>query len=234
MKLKSFFSVLVIAALAILPPALWAQGVIGGQQNGFGPGGYIPVPLPPIKAKPTNAPAGGIVNSLTLPGYDFKLVEISGQPVQLTADAAPMILPLAATATATATGTNTLGLVATFKLENKTGVDRSFDFAAAYYANLRVGFRVLDSNDNVVWQSYQLLVDIPPGQPAVELTLGKKSAWVNQVFVPIYNQGQTVIGPGDYTLEAEILGAPAYSARSAFTVGVLVGGPIINPNPLVK
>jgi|GEM_PF-6979744 len=216
--------------MVILPPVLMAQGVIGGHQNGFGPGGYIPVPLPPINPKPLQAPAVGIINSLTLPGYDFKLIEISGQPVQLTVDAAPVILPMAATVT----NTKTLGFIASFKLDNRTSVDRKFDFAAAYYANLRVGFRVLDSNDNVVWQSYQLLVDIPPYQPAVPLKLGKKSAWVDQVMVPIYSQGQTVLGPGNYTLEAEVLGAPAYSARAAFTVDVLVGGPILPPTPLSK
>jgi hypothetical protein len=228
MKLNTGCKLLAIAVIACL--SLAAQGVIGGNQNGFGPGGYIPVPRPPILPKPTNAPAGGLVNSLTLPGYDFKLIEISGQPVKLTVDAAPVVVPL----TRTVAGTNVLGFVATFTLNNQTGVDRTFDFAAAYYASLRVGFRVLDSNDNVVWQCYQLLVDIPPLTPTVALTLGKNSAWQNQVFVPLYNQGQTVIGPGDYTLEAEVLGSPAYSARSAFTVGVLVGGPIIPPTPLVK
>ncbi len=232
MKLKSYLFVLAIAATVILPSLVSAQGVVGGNQNGFGPGGYIPVPLPPINSKSTNLPAGKLTSSLTLPGYDFELVEISGQPVQLTVDSAPVVAPLASAFTST--NTNILGFVASFKLDNATAVNRTFGFAAAYYANLRVGFRVLDSNDNVVWQSYQLLVDIPPGQPAVALTLGKKSAWVNQVFVPVYSQGQAVLQPGDYTLEAEVLGSPAYSARSAFTVGTIVGGPIINPTPLIK
>ena len=107
-------------------------------------------------------------------------------------------------------------------------------FAADYYANIRVGFRVLDSDDNVVWQSYQLLVDIPPGTPPATLILAKHSFWKNQVFVPLYGPDAAVIGPGDYTLEAEILGSPMYSARSPFTVGIIVGGPIIPATTVVK
>lgn len=52
--------------------------------------------------------------------------------------------------------------------------------------------------------------------------------------MPLYDSGQTIIRPEDYTFEAEILGSPEYSVRSAFTVGVLVGGPIIPPTPLIK
>jgi hypothetical protein len=161
---------------------------------------------------------GGILNSLTLPGYDFQLMEISGQPVQLRMDAKVI---------GTAKAGSPLGFTASFSLANQTTVPRSFEFAAPYYANLRVGFRVLDADDNIVWQSYQILVDIPPLDQPVTLTLGKNATWNYSVFVPVYQQGAAVLGPGTYRLEAEILGSPAYSARSEFTVGVLAGGPLI-------
>ena len=102
---------------------------------------------------PTTTHVTGIVNSLTLPGYDFQLVEISGQPVLLKMD--DKII-----GTTKAGNAGSLGFTAQFALANQTTVPRSFQFAVNYYANLRVGFRVLDANDNVVWQSYQILVDI--------------------------------------------------------------------------
>lgn len=227
--MKLFTQLALVATLATFQLSATAQGVIGGNQDGFGPGGYLPKPL--ISSPPTAA--GQIVSSLAMPGYAFKLVEISGQPVKLIVDSSTGIVPLANTANPVLK-TNALGFLATFTLDNKTGVNRMFDFPADYYANIRVGFRVLDSDDNVVWQSYQLLVDIPPLTPPTTLTLARRSFWKNQVFVPIYNLNTTVIGPGNYTLEAEILGSPAYSSRVPFTVSVLVGGPIIPPTPLVK
>jgi len=183
---------------------------------------------------PVASPAGpaahqsGIVNSLTMPGYDFQLVEISGQPVQLRMDTKI----LGTTKPGNPSNGGTLGFNASFSLANLTPVPRNFQFAAPYYASLRVGFRVLDVNDNVVWQSYQILVDIPPLTQPVTLTLDKNAAWNYPVFVPIYQQGAVVLGPGTYRLEAEILGSPAYSTRSEFTVGVLVVGPLIPPTPL--
>lgn len=182
-----------------------------------------------------------IINSLTLPGYDFSVIEFSGQSAELLVDPTePIIVPLnSGNPLGIFPGqnlqenlgviTNTLGFTATFTLANNTAVDRTFSFAADYYASLRVGFRVLDENDNVIWQSYQLLVDIPPGAPTTELTLAKGDTWTNKVFVPILSQGVPVIGAGTYTLEAEILGAPAFSVRSSFEVGYTVGGPIIQP-----
>jgi hypothetical protein len=149
--------------------------------------------------------------------------------VQLVVDSlSPIIVPLTAT-TSSVANSKALGFTTTFVLDNKTDADRNIQFAADYYANLRVGFRVLDSNDNVVWQSYQLLVDIPPLTPPTNLILAKHSGWKNQVFVPLYSQGTNVIGPGNYILEAEVLGSPAYSSRTPFTVSVLVSGPLVQP-----
>ena len=112
--MKSFNQLLLVAALALIPASAPAQGVIGGNQNGFGPGGYLPKP-------PAFAPAPGVtgqlVNSLAMPGYDFKLIEISGQPVKLVIDSSPFVVPLANPAR-TRASTNTVGFLATFVLDN--------------------------------------------------------------------------------------------------------------------
>ncbi len=202
-----------LTAAALAPLSSQAQPFI--SPNPPNSGAYIP----------TTTRVPGIVNSLTLPGYDFELMEISGQPVLLRMDGQTI-------GTAKSGNAGSLGFTAEFALANQTTVPRTFQFAANYYANLRVGFRVLDANDNIVWQSYQILVDIPPFAPPVTVTLGKNATWNYRVFVPIYQQGAFVLGPGTYRLEAEVLGSPAYSVRSEFTVGVLVGGPIIKPTLL--
>ncbi len=42
-------------------------------------------------------------------------------------------------------------------------------------------------------------------------------------------QALAVLKPGNYTLQADVLGSPGYSASAPFTVSVIVGGPIIGP-----
>ena len=231
----------------------WCGATLAGDTSGIAasghgltppivlPKGHLPAPHP---VPPPPFVPGQIVNSLTLPGYDFNVIEISGQPAWLVVDSQyPIIVPLTDSNPQGAfpgqgagvnysTVSNALGFNVTFTLANKTAVDRTFVFAADYYANLRVGFRVLDDNDNVIWQSYQLLVDIPPLAQPVDLTLAAGTTWTQTAFVPILNQGNSVIGPGTYTVEAEVLGSPAFSARSSFEVSYTVGGPIIHPIPI--
>ena len=211
MKLKALRIQIILAALVAWP-------LVGSAQTS------MPA-VSEFAAGKTPTASLGIINSLTLPGYAFELMLGFNQGPRLSVDSAPgMVLVPQSSA-----NSNAVGFTASFNLANATATDRTFTFPAPYYASLRVGFRVLDSNDNVVWQSYQLLVDIPPQLPPATLTLPHQSSWSNQVFVPVYKNNQVVLGPGNYTLEAEVLGTPAYSVRSAFTVGIIVVDPVLPP-----
>ncbi len=126
--------------------------------------------------------------------------------------------------------TTALGFRAVFSIVNNTAADRVFEFPWQYWADRKIVFRIYDSNDGVVWQSVQIPVDKPPLAPPVDLTLKSRSAWRQNVFVPL-NPGGTVLSPGIYRLEGSITGTPEFSADAAFEVNVAVGGPIIKPAP---
>jgi hypothetical protein len=169
-----------------------------------------------------------------MPGYDFQLVQIAGQPVRVVIDSQqPVVVPLAsATANTAAVLPKGPGFWASFAVANNSLFPRVFEFVDQYYANLQIVFRVFDSNDTVVWQSYQTQVDIPPLAQKVHLTLGRQSMWRKSVFVPLYHSDLSLLNPGQYTLEAQVIGTPGYAASAPFQVSTLVGGPIIPILPL--
>ncbi len=226
--LPVFFSTLMLAAAHCL-----GQGVIGGNQNGLGAGGYLPQPT---ATGTTSLPAvqAPVVTSLGMPGYHFELVAISGQPVKVVIDPQqPIVLPLATVANApTAVAPAGPGFLASFDLANNSPINRVFEFVDQYYANIKIAFTVFDHNGDAIWQSYQVQVDIPPLAPKAHLTLGKYSRWHKSVFVPLHHADGSLLKPGRYTLQAEVIGTPEYKASAQFRVTTLVGGPIIVPIPL--
>lgn len=229
--MKSAFPPALLATLLLAAAHGFGQGVIGGNQNGLGPGGYLPGQPPAI-----GNPVTPVVTSLGMPGYDFQLVEISGQPVRVVDAQQPIAVPLASTAAKVPTPVpKGPGFWASFEVANNSLFPRVFEFVDQYYANLQIVFMVIDSNDTVVWQSYQTQVDIPPLAPKVHLTLAARQTWQKTVFVPLQRADLSLLAPGQYTLEAQVIGTPGYAASAPFQVSTLVGGPIvpITPVPVV-
>ncbi len=173
-----------------------------------------------------------MVTSLGIEGYDFNLVEIPGQPVRLVVDPKePIIVPLARNPKNVLAGPIQpgLGFHATFDLENHTSVDRKFEFVDQYYADIKIIFTIFNSKEQVVWQSYQTEVDIPPLAKKVHLTLAASDNWHKTVFIPLEHADHSLLADGEYTLQAEVIGNPGYMASAPFRVTTIIGGPIINP-----
>ena len=227
-----------LSSLVLSGACSFAQGVIGGNQNGLGPGGYLPHPPSSSTRVDTHPPShqhrqpGGIVTALGVEGYDFQLVKIAGQPVKLVIDPSePIIVPLVQSAkSAPASPVKSgLGFYASYDLENHTSVDRKFEFVDQYYAGIKITFSVVNSKQEVVWQSNQIEVDISPLAKKVELTLPAYDTWHDTVFVPLEHPDHSLLDPGDYTLQAEVVSTPSYMATAPFKVSTIVGGPIIAP-----
>lgn len=217
----------VLAAFALTQTLSFGQGVIGGNQNGLGVGGYLPKP-PTVEQPARNR----LVASLTTPGYEFDIIKFGSGSVQVVVDpAGPIAVPLAAHAGVHFISPEPIvplapGFWATFSIANNTASDRDFTFPWQYWADNKILFRVYDGNDTLIWQSVQIPVDQPPlAQPAT-LTLHSKTSWRVNTFVPL-NPGGTVLVDGQYRLEATISGTPVFSANAGFEVKNLVGGPIV-------
>jgi len=211
--------------------ASFGQGIIGGNQNGLGEGGYLPTPPAPVQ--PVRA---GIVTTLTTPGYEFDVIKFSlGSVTTIVDPTQPIAIPLnvaAAPATAT-TAALAPGFWATFHLANNTLADRAFTFPFQFWADNKVTFRVYNSNEDLVWQSVPGVVDPPPNPVAVTLTLKAKSSWRASIFVP-FNPGGTFLPDGQYQLTASLSGTPVFSATASFEVKNVTGGPIVLPPPLTS
>jgi hypothetical protein len=139
-----------------------------------------------------------------------------------------------ASTTTAPVATTPIGFTTSFAVTNNSAFPRKFQFVDQYYAHLQIVFRVFDSNDNEVWQSYQTEVDISPLAPKVTLSLAPHSSWRKEVFVPLQHPDHSLFAPGQYTLQAEVIGSPGYAASAPFEVSTLVGGPIVPivPTPI--
>jgi len=220
----------ILTGLLLTTSACFAQGVIGGNQNGLGPDGYLPQPTPisPASAAP-------VVTTLGMPGYDFKVLVLSGKPTEVYVDPQyPIMVPLLTTLPPPKTPVaKKLGFWASFEVVNNSAFKRDFHFVDAYYANLKIVFSMLNDKGVVVWQSYKTEVDIPPLAKKINLALPPHDKWSKRVFVPLVQADQSPLKPGSYTLQAEVIGTPGYEASAPFTVSTLSGGPIVLPlNPV--
>ena len=220
-----------IVLLVLLLAATWAspvsaQGVIGGPQNGFGPGGYLP--KPPVN-RPINCLSGQLKTTLTTGGYEFDVIHLPGVTNLLVDPTNPIALPLVATAAGKVIPPEPLirplGFTATFALNNGTAAPRAFTFSSQYWADNKIVFTAYDTNDAVVWMSVPIPVDVPPLTPPVTVTLNSGQTWSQSVFVPL-NPAGGLLPDGIYRLEATVSGLPLFSANASFEVINLYGGPI--------
>jgi hypothetical protein len=173
---------------------------------------------------PTSA---GVTISLSTSGYRFNnsWPIISGSGPNIYASTAAqnllMIFP---------------GFNASVGLVNYTGSDIDFTFPTAANAAQHFVFRMLDANENVVWQSNAETVS---AQVITHAILAAHSAWRQQLFVPLLVNGER-LAPGQYVLEARIAGSPEFTATSTFEItqtstselrsgirGTVVRGPLI-------
>ena len=225
---KIFILLSALAAAWVAPSLVSGQGVIGGPQNGFGPGGYLP--KPPVN-RPNNRPSGQLKTTLMTGGYEFDVIHLPGTTNLLVDPTNPIVLPLAAT-----TGKvippeplipiiPPLGFTATFALNNGTAAPRTFTFSSQYWADNKIVFTAYDTNDAVVWMSVPIPVDVPPLMPPVTVTLNSGQTWSQSVFVPL-NPASRLLPDGIYRLEATVSGLPLFSANASFDVINLYGGPI--------
>ena len=158
--------------------------------------------------------AGGLVISLTTNGFKFVLPSAStAQPSDL-ADTLPPIRTRESFA-------------ASVMLSNRSNSDITFTFPDANAAATRFVFRVLNSADDVIWESEQ-----PSLIPVAETNaiLGKRRTWQRTVQVPLKTNETTWLEPGRYTLEALVNGAPSPGASTVFEV-VLQNPPPPPPPP---
>ena len=221
-----------LAALCVFQLTSFGQGVIGGNQNGMGPGGYLPKPPSP----PAHETQNRLVASLTTAGYEFDLVTSGSNLVQVLVDPpSPVVVPLLKAAAAgkpskMAPTVRPLppvpGFWATFSLVNNTAADRPFTFPFQYWADNKIMFTVLDSTNTVLWQSVAIPVDVPPLAQPVNLILKAKSSWRKAVFVP-FNPAGSFLADGRYVLEAAITGSPEFSATASFEVKTIQSTPVV-------
>ena len=220
---KSFIS---LTVFAIAQALCLGQGVIGGNQNGLGPGGYLPKPGIQFPAQP-------LCVSLATPGYEFDLITSGSGFTQVLVDpTGPVVVPLVKTASlGKLIAPEPLvpispGFLATFSLANNSAANRVFTFPFQYWADNKIVFSIFDGNNALLWQSVPLPVDIPPLAQPVNLTLNTKSSWVKTAFIPL-DPGSTLLPDGQYVLQATLSGTPEFSASAAFEVKNIQAGPIV-------
>ena len=221
--------ILLSALVAAWASPVSAQGVIGGPQNGFGPGGYLPKPP---GNRPNNCLSGQLKTTLTTGGYEFDVIHLPGATNLLVDPTNPIVLPLVATAAGKAIPPVPplppilpFGFTATFALNNGTPAPRAFTFSSQYWADNKIVFTAYDTNDAVVWMSVPIPVDVPPLTPPVTVMLNSGQTWSQSVFVPL-NPAGGLLPDGIYRLEATVSGQPLFSANASFEVINLYGGPI--------
>ena len=222
---KVFILLCALAATCLAPSLVSGQGVIGGPQNGFGPGGYLP--KPPFN-RPNNCLSGQLKTSLTTGGYEFDVIHLPGTTNLLVDPTNPIVLPLAVTAGKVIPPEPLIrpfGFTATFSLNNGTAAPRAFTFSSQYWADNKIVFTAYDTNDAVGWMSMPIPVDVPPLTTPVTVTLNSGQTWSQSVFVPL-NPAGGLLPDGIYRLEATVSGQPLFSANASFDVINLYGGPI--------
>ena len=193
-------------------------------------GAYGQTSNPPIG----NLPHGSIQVSLTTSGYHFDIIHYNNFTNVLVDPVGPVILPLS-TAAGQISEPSPLGSIspiplafeATFTLKNDIA-PHMFSFPWAYWVTNKIVFTVYDTNNDVVWTSTVIPVDLPPILHLVTATLGSNQAWSKSVLVPLEVKG-IPLWNGVYRLEATITGSPLFSVNSSFEVQNLTAGPIKNP-----
>jgi len=156
-------------------------------QLGFGPRGYG---------------GGGLAISLTAAGYQFVLPPPS--PITATSIGnGGIIIPTRAS------------FAASVLLSNRSNSDINFTFPDPASAATHFTFRVLNADEDVVWQSDGDVIS-----PAVitNATLGKRRTWRRTVQVPLKTDDTTWLAAGRYTLQAFVSGTPSASASVFFEV----------------
>ena len=197
-----FFSV-VATVILIQAANSFGQGVIGGNQNGLGAGGYLP--KPPVQTPPASnsQSATGLTLAFSTSGYEF------------TPTLGSNIKPLSSK---TVLAAHLQGFNASVALVNHTSQNIGFQFPTPVDARQHFVFRVYDANGTLVWDSS---AGVMAPQIVTDATLKAKQAWRSTMFIPLFIDG-VPLAAGTYQLKVTLNGTPQFSASTSFVVDPVI------------
>jgi hypothetical protein len=145
-----------------------------------------------------------------------------GLAISLTTSGIRFVVPSpAADENAPAPGTGGISInartsfAACVTLSNRSNSDIKFTFPSPAAAANHFTFRILNADDDVIWES-----DAGVISPTVmtDATLGKRHTWRRTIQVPLKTNATTWLPAGHYTLQAFVSGTPSASANVFFDV----------------
>ncbi|HEX5175744.1 MAG TPA: hypothetical protein VFV83_01880 [Chthoniobacteraceae bacterium] len=145
----------------------------------------------------------------------------SGLAISLTTNGIKFVVPSPAAADAPAPRTGGISIsprtsfAACVTLSNRSNSDIEFTFPSPAAAATHFTFRILNTDDDVIWESDGGVIS-----PTVmtDATLGKRRTWRRTIQVPLKTDATTWLPAGHYTLQAFVSGTPGASANVFFDV----------------